>query len=53
MDWDTFRVGFNAWKIAEERGLDFRDHSKLTPKLYPDGVALEPVNFEIKAAKLR
>lgn len=51
MDWETFRVGFNAWKVAEERGLDYRDHSKLTPKIYPDGVALEPVNFEIKAAK--
>ena len=51
MDWDTFRVGFNAWKVAEERELDYRDYSKLTPKQYPDGVALEPVNFEIKSAK--
>ena len=53
MDWETFRVGFNAWQIAEQRELDFRDHSKLTPKIFPDGVALEPVNFEIKPAKLR
>ena len=53
MDWDTFRVGFNAWAIAEQRGLDYRDHSKLTPKQYPDGVALEPVNFEIKPQKFR
>lgn len=52
MDWETFRVGFNAWEVAEARGLDFRDHSKLTPKQYPDGVALEPVNFEIKGQKL-
>lgn len=51
MNWDTFRVGFNAWSIAEELKLDFRDHSKLTPKQYPDGVALEAVNFEIKAQK--
>lgn len=53
MDWDTFRVGFNAWRIAEERGLDYRDYSKLTPKHYPDGIALEPVNFEIKGQKFR
>lgn len=48
MTWETFRVGFNAWRIAEEKGLDYRKHSKLTPKQYPDGVALEYVNFEIK-----
>ena len=48
MDWDTFRVGFNAWEIAKARGLDPRDHSKLTPKRYPSGVSLEAVNFEIK-----
>lgn len=48
MDWQTFRVGFNAWKIALERGLDPKDHSKLTPKRFPSGVQLEPVNFEIK-----
>lgn len=48
MNWETFRVGFNAWRIADENGFDFRDHSKLTPKQYPDGVALENVNFEIK-----
>ena len=51
MTWDTFRVGFNAWDICDKLKLDRKDHSKLTPKQYPDGVALEPVNFEIKAAK--
>ena len=51
MNWDTFRIGFNAWKIAEARGLDIKNHSKLKPKQYPDGVALEPENFEIKPAK--
>lgn len=48
MTWDTFKVGFNAWAICEAQGLDLKDHSKLTPKQYPDGVALEYVNFEIK-----
>ena len=48
MSWTTFRVGFNAWRICQERGLDPRDYSKLTPKRYPSGVHLEPVNFEIK-----
>lgn len=52
MDWETFRVGFNAWEIAKQRDLPIKDHSKLTPKQYPDGVALEYVNFEIKSAKL-
>lgn len=52
MNWETFRVGFNAWKICEENGLDIKDHSKLTPKQYPDGVALEYVNFEIKPQKI-
>ena len=52
MNWDTFRVGFNAWKICEEKNLDFRNYSKLTPKQFPHGVALEPVNFEIKSQKL-
>ncbi len=52
MTWKTFRVGFNAWKICEEKGLDYREHAKLTPKQYPDGIALEYVNFEIKAQKL-
>ena len=51
MNWESFRVGFNAWRIAEENGLDFKKHSKLTPKQYPDGVALEYVNFEIKPQK--
>lgn len=51
MDWDNFRVGFNAWNVAESRKLDIKDHSKLTPKQYPDGVNLEIVNFEIKAQK--
>ena len=53
MNWDTFRVGFNAWDIAKQQGLDYRDHSKLTPKQYPDGVALEYVNFEIKPLTLK
>lgn len=48
MDWETFRVGFNAWEIAIRRGLDPADHSKLKPTQYPSGVNLEPVNFEIK-----
>lgn len=52
MDWDTFRVGFNAWKICEEKDLPIKDHSKLTPKQFPDGVALEYVNFEIKSQKV-
>ena len=52
MNWDTFRVGFNAWKVAEEQGLSIEDHSKLTPKQFPDGVALEYVNFEIKSQKV-
>lgn len=47
MDWETFRVGFNAWEIAARRGLDPKKYSKLTPKRYPSGVNLEPVNFEI------
>ena len=48
MDWNTFRVGFNAWEIAIKRGLDPTKYSKLTPKRYPSGVNLEAVNFEIK-----
>lgn len=52
MNWETFRVGFNAWEECERRGLDIRNHSKLTPKQFPSGVALEPVNFEIKSQKL-
>lgn len=51
MNWDTFRVGFNAWEVARSLGLDIKDHSKLTPKQYPDGVNLEIVNFEIKPQK--
>ena len=49
MDWDTFRVGFDAWRIAEERGLEKEDYSKLKPKQFPSGVALEAQNFAIKA----
>lgn len=48
MNWDTFRVGFNAWEIALKAGLNPHDHSKLVPKQYPDGVALIAENFEIK-----
>lgn len=53
MSWETFRVGFNAWEICIKEGLDHRKHSKLTPKRYPSGVNLEPVNFEIKPQILR
>lgn len=52
MNWETFRVGFNAWKLCDELNLDKKEHSKLTPKQYPDGVALEIVNFEIKSQKI-
>lgn len=80
MNWDTFRVGFNAWNVVDalnqpeltpemerlrsevfeyykREELDYTEiiykhHSKLTPKQYPDGVALESVNFEIKSQKL-
>lgn len=52
MNWETFRVGFNAWNICDELNLDKKEHSKLTPKQYPDGVALEIVNFEIKSQKI-
>ena len=48
MTWSTFRVGFNAWELALAQGLDPKDYSKLTPKRYPSGVNLVPVNFEIK-----
>lgn len=51
MDWETFRVGFNAWEIAIARGLNPREYSKLKPKRYPSGVNLEPENFQIKPAK--
>lgn len=51
MNWDTFRVGFNAWGICDELGLDKDYHCKLKPKLYPSGVALEPQNFEIREKK--
>ena len=51
MTWENFRVGFNAWEIADKEGKPRIEHSKLTPKQYPDGVALEPVNFEIKSQK--
>ena len=52
MTWHTFRVGFNAWEIAIKNGLDPKHYSKLTPKRYPSGVNLEPVNFEIKPQKM-
>lgn len=48
MDWDTFKVGFNAWTICQERGLDINYHCKLKPKQYPSGVDLEGQNFEIR-----
>lgn len=52
MTWDNFRVGFDAWKIAGEMGLDYRNHSKLVPVQYPDGVALEYTNFSITPLKI-
>lgn len=52
MNWNTFKVGFNAWKICEEKQLNYKEYSKLTPKQYPDGVALQYVNFEIKPLNL-
>lgn len=48
MTWDTFKVGFNAWAICDERKLDKDYHCKLKPKQYPSGVDLEPQNFEIR-----
>lgn len=48
MTWDTFKVGFNAWAICDEKGLDKDYHAKLKPKHYPSGVDLEPQNFEIR-----
>lgn len=48
MNWDTFRVGFNAWEICSATGKDPNYHCKLKPKQYPSGVALEPQNFEIR-----
>ena len=48
MNWDTFKVGFNAWAICEEKGLDKDYHCKLKPKQYPSGVDLEAQNFEIR-----
>lgn len=48
MNWDTFKVGFNAWQICEDNNLDIKSHSKLKPKHYPSGVALEHQNFEIR-----
>lgn len=48
MNWDTFKVGFNAWTICDERKLDKDYHCKLKPKQYPSGVSLEPQNFEIR-----
>ena len=48
MTWDTFKVGFNAWAICDEKGLDKNYHCKLKPKQYPSGVDLEPQNFEIR-----
>lgn len=49
MDWDTFRVGFDAWEICSRRGLDPSKHSKLKPRHLPSGVALEAQNFQIRA----
>lgn len=48
MDWDTFRVGFDAWEICKRRGLDPKEHSRLKPKHYPSGVDLIHENFQIK-----
>lgn len=48
MNWENFRTGFNAWAECEKQGKDPKNHSKLTPKHYPSGVDLEPVNFQIQ-----
>ncbi|MBO7345317.1 MAG: hypothetical protein J6U92_05210 [Clostridia bacterium] len=48
MNWDTFRVGFNAWAICDELKKDKTYHCKLKPKQYPSGVLLDPQNFEIR-----
>lgn len=48
MNWETFRVGFNAWALCDELGKDKDYHCKLKPKQYPSGVSLEPQNFEIR-----
>ena len=50
MNWDNFRTGFNAWAVCDSLGLKRKDHSKITPKSYPNGVALEYVNYEIKGS---
>ena len=48
MDWDSFKVGFDAWEVAKRRGLDPSKHSKLKPLHLPSGVALEGQNFQIR-----
>ena len=48
MTWENFRVGFDAWRVCEEQGLDPKQHSKLKPKQYPSGVDLVHENFQIK-----
>ena len=48
MNWDTFKVGFNAWDICAREKKDPNYHCKLKPKQYPSGVDLEPQNFEIR-----
>lgn len=49
MNWDTFKIGFNAWDICDRLGLDKTYHCKLKPKQYPSGVDLEAQNFEIRS----
>ena len=49
MNWENFRAGFSAWDECDKHNLDREQYSKLTPKQYPSGVALEPVPFEIKS----
>lgn len=48
MNWDTFRIGFDAWRQCELEGKDKDYHCKLKPKQYPSGVQLEPQTFSIK-----
>lgn len=48
MTWNNFKVGFDAWAICDEKGLDKTYHCKLKPKQYPSGVNLEPQTFSIK-----
>lgn len=49
MNWDNFKVGFDAWVECDILGKDKNYHCKLKPKQYPSGVQLEPQTFSINA----